>query len=145
MLDHLKRTVGTPKNAKEERAFKYYGSQIPQLYFHEPTRIWSLVKKLGSFFQGLNKPFPREVTQTDTRIVVHKSAALAAQTFMLSMKAEGYDSCPMEGHDSLRIRKFLNLPPDAEVNMVIGVGPGAPEGIYGERIRIPIEEVVREI
>ena len=30
------------------------------------------------------------------RIVAHKSAGLAAQNFMISMAAIGYDTCPME-------------------------------------------------
>jgi nitroreductase len=79
------------------------------------------------------------------RIVVHKSAALAAQTFMLSMKAEGYDSCPMEGFDSARVKKFLKLPSGAEICMIVSVGTAKPEGIYGKRVRIPKEQVIFEI
>jgi nitroreductase len=77
--------------------------------------------------------------------VVHKSAALAAQTFMLSMTAEGYDTCPMEGFDSKRIKRFLGLPRGAEINMVVSCGPGRPEGIYGARLRVPEREVVFEL
>ncbi len=77
------------------------------------------------------------------RIVAHKSAALAAQTFMLSMAAEGYDTCPMEGSDTLRIKKILNLPLSSEINMVISCGIRKPEGVYGERFRIPFEEVYK--
>ena len=64
---------------------------------------------------------------------------------MLSIKAEGYDTCPMEGHDSVRLKKYLKLPKAAEISMVIGVGKGVPEGIYGERFRIPNEEVIFEV
>jgi nitroreductase len=46
-------------------------------------------------------------------------AALAAQNFMISMAAVNYDTCPMEGFDSLRVKKILNLPA-AEINMIIG-------------------------
>jgi nitroreductase len=35
-----------------------------------------------------------------------KSAALAAQNFMISMAAVNYDTCPMEGFDSLRVKKY---------------------------------------
>jgi nitroreductase len=41
-------------------------------------------------------------------IVAQKSAALAAQNFMISMAAVNYDTCPMEGFDSLRVKKILN-------------------------------------
>jgi nitroreductase len=61
---------------------------------------------------------------------------------MYAMKAEGYDTCPMEGMDSLRVKKLLNLPNGAEVSMIIGCGKGLPEGIYGKRFRVPNEEVI---
>lgn len=91
---------------------------------------------------GWKKPMVREVTGSDIRVVVHKSAALAAQTFMLSMVAEGHDTCPVEGFDSVRLKRFLNLPSKAEVNMVITCGKRIPEGIYGERFRVPESDVV---
>ena len=74
--------------------------------------------------------------------MVHKSCALAAQTFMLSIAAEGFDSCPMEGFDAVRVKKALNLPKGAEINMIISVGKGTQEGVWGERFRLPYEEVV---
>ena len=49
----------------------------------------------------------REVSSGDVRVITHKSAALAAQSFMISMGAIGYDTCPMEGFDSKRIKKQL--------------------------------------
>jgi nitroreductase len=91
---------------------------------------------------GLFKPFMRMNGKADQRVVAHKSCALAAQTFMLSITAEGYDTCPMEGTDTIRIRKLLNLPYGAEINMVVAVGKGTADGIYNERMRLPFEEVV---
>jgi nitroreductase len=67
---------------------------------------------------------------------------LAAQTFMLSMVAEGHDTCPVEGFDSVRVKRLLHLPRKAEINMVITCGKRVPEGIYGPRFRVPIDEVV---
>jgi nitroreductase len=78
----------------------------------------------------------------DQRITVHKSCALAAQTFMLSIAAEGYESCPMEGFDAVRVKQALNLPSGAEINMIIAVGKGTAEGIWGPRNRVPYNEVV---
>ena len=46
----------------------------------------------------------REVKAVDLRVVGHKSTALAAQNFMVSMAALGYDTCPMEGFDSVRLK-----------------------------------------
>ena len=61
------------------------------------------------------------------------------------MKAEGYDTCPMEGMDSLRVKKFLGLPRKAEVVMIIGCGPRTNEGVYSERYRVPNSEVIFEV
>jgi len=79
------------------------------------------------------------------RIVAHKSAALAAQNFMLAMVEIGYDTCPMEGSDTLRVKKLLKLPRGAEINMVIGCGVRDEKGIYGPRFRVPFEEVYQEV
>ena len=90
------------------QATGYYNKIIPTLYF-------DLFGFLGFFksliFQaiGLFRPTMRQVTSTDTRIVAHKSAALAAQNFMISMAGIGYDTCPMEGSDTLLVKKSLSL------------------------------------
>jgi nitroreductase len=76
---------------------------------------------------------------------VHKSCALAAQTFMLSMTAEGYDTCPMEGFDSDKVKKFLNLPRAAEICMIVSVGKAAKDGVFGQRVRVPKEEIIKVI
>ncbi|HQV77429.1 MAG TPA: nitroreductase family protein [Chitinophagales bacterium] len=130
---------------KHHLIMNYYKKLIPALYYSDVADISGKLKKIAADFSGTFKPIPREVTATDVRIVVHKSAALAAQTFMLSMKAEGYDSCPMEGYDSERVKKFLKLPKAAEINMIISVGKAKPEGIYGKRVRVPKNEVLFEI
>lgn len=123
----------------------YYKQLIPMLYRKTPLDLSGSVKKVMTTVKGFTGPTMREVTEDDMRVVVHKSAALAAQTFMLSMKAEGYDTCPMEGFDSLKAKKLLNLPAGAEINMIISVGVAAPEGVYGKRIRVPEKEVIFEV
>ena len=94
------------------------------------------------FFMGIRKPFMRFGGKADQRVMVHKSCALAAQTFMLSIAAEGFDTCPMEGFDAVRVKKALNLPSGAEINMIISVGKGTQDGVWGERFRLPYDEVV---
>ena len=90
---------------------------------------------------GIKKVTYREVKAGDLRVVGHKSCALAAQTFMLSMSAIGYDTCPMEGFDSVRLKSLLKLPKDAEISMVIGCGIRQKDGVYGNRFRIPFNEI----
>lgn len=133
----------TPKRLK--RGLQYYGKLMPLLYSQDPIGIMTLVRKSLSFFMGISKPFMRLSGKADQRVMVQKSCALAAQTFMLSITAEGFDTCPMEGFDKNRVKKMLNLPAGAEINMIIAVGKGTPEGVYGERYRLPYEEVVFEV
>jgi nitroreductase len=57
------------------------------------------------------------------------------------MSGFGYDTCPMEGFDSLKLKKLLKLNMKSEINMVIGCGIRSEEGVYGKRFRIPFEEV----
>ncbi|MFN5422483.1 MAG: nitroreductase family protein, partial [bacterium] len=120
----------------------YYTKLMPLVYSSDFFGLFSLLRRTVSFFMGLRKPFVRMSGKADQRVVVHKSCALAAQTFMLSIAAEGYDSCPMEGFDSLRVKKLLQLPKGAEVSMIVAVGKGTEKGIYGPRFRVPFEEVV---
>jgi nitroreductase len=145
VLNEAKKDFPPTIGRKEKLIIDYYKKIIPTLYFTDPVDISGRLKKIASLVSGTFQPIPREVTATDMRIVVHKSAALAAQTFMLSMKAEGYDSCPMEGFDSIRVKQFLRLPRAAEVCMIISVGTAKPQGVYGRRVRMPKEEVIFEI
>jgi nitroreductase len=64
---------------------------------------------------------------------------------MLSMKDQGYDTCPMEGFDAVWVRKVLGLPRSADVSIVIACGKSLLEGITNERLRLPYDEVVFEV
>jgi len=136
------------KNTEDEKKIKgaltYYEKIIPQLY-KGSWYLLGLLHKIKVIFDGIRKVTYREVTSADLRVVGHKSTALAAQTFMVSMAAHGYDTCPMEGFDSKRLKKLLNLPSGAQISMVIGCGIRKPEGLYGKRFRIPFNEVYRRL
>ncbi len=129
---------------REKFALNYYKKIIPTVYF-DFLGIIGFFKYIIFNIIGLFKPVYRQVRKSDLRIVAHKSAALAAQNFMLSMAAIGYDTCPMEGSDTLRVKKILNLPSSAEITMVIGCGVRDNKGIYGPRFRVPLNEVYTEI
>ena len=119
---------------------RYYKKLMPTIY----TDFFGLIgvyKKILSFFIGMFRPIYREVLFSDLRVVTHKSVALAAENFMLSMAEIGYDTCPMEGSDTSRVKKILNLPRKAEINMIIGCGIRTKQGIYGPRFRVLFEEV----
>ncbi|GFD96548.1 nitroreductase family protein [Tenacibaculum mesophilum] len=132
------------QRSREKVARNYYGKLIPFTYF-DIFGIVGYLKYLMILFVGLFRPIYREVRNSDMRIVAHKTCGLAAQTFMLSMAAEGYDTCPMEGSDTWRVKRLLELPFGAEINMIVSCGIRKPEGVYGERFRIPFKEVYKEV
>ena len=123
----------------------YYKKLLPMFYNTSMWLIRDFFKWILVTKRRRNKPYMTNVYKKDVAVVVHKSLALAAQTFMLSVSAEGFDSLPMEGFDAKRIRKFLKLPRNAEISMVVSVGKRLPEGIKGDRYRLPIEEVYFEL
>lgn len=143
-IDHLTKIFGSKSNntytLKEKFALNYYRKIMPFIYA-DFLGIFGYLKYIISLIIGFFKPIYRQLRKSDMRIVAHKTAGLAAQTFMLSMAAEKYDTCPMEGIDSIRVKKILNLPVSSEINMVISCGIRKPEGVYGDRFRIPFEEV----
>lgn len=119
----------------------YYGKVMPFLY----ARFFGILgcfRKLLATTIGIFRPMVREVSESNIRAVVHKSCALAAQTFMIAMANEGYDTCPLEGLDTKRLKKLLQLPCGADINMVIpcGIRKGN-EGIWGKRCRVPFDDV----
>ena len=123
---------------------RYYKKLMPTIYT-DFLGIVGYYKKLLSFFIGLFRPIYREVLFSDVRVITHKSVALAAENFMLSMAEIGYDTCPMEGSDTNRVKKILNLPRKAEITMIIGCGIRAENGVYSERFRVPFERVYKKI
>ncbi|BDD10282.1 nitroreductase [Fulvitalea axinellae] len=141
-LENMKKRFPDHSENRAKRAFDYYRKLIPFFYSSDRLGIINRGKRVMAWFMGLRKPMFRELRRSDIRVTVHKSAALAAMTFMYAMKSEGYDTCPMEGFDSKRVKKLLGLPNRSEINMVVGCGVGTPEGIYDERRRVPHDEVI---
>ena len=137
-----KKGIDVERRRKVSR--RYYKKLMPTIYT-DFLGIVGYYKKILSFFIGLFRPIYREVLFSDTRVITHKSVALAAENFMLSMAEIGYDTCPMEGSDTSRVKKILNLPSKAEITMIIGCGIRAENGVYTERFRVPFEKVYKKI
>ncbi len=137
-------------NRQEEKipkaAFSYYKKIVPFVYTQGPFSILGFLKRLLYFFRGLSAPIIREpVSKKDMKLWSSKTTALAAENLMLSLRAYGYDSCPMEGFDSKRIKKILSLPRGAFVVMVVSAGKRARGGIYGKRIRYDSKRFIKMI
>ena len=121
-------------------ALKYYKYLIPTIY-KDFFGLLGYFRYINAMIIGLFRPIYRQVTNSDMRVVAHKSSALAAQNFMLSMTSKGYDTCPMEGFDSLRVKRILSLPYSSEINMVISCGIRDDDGVYGKQIRVSFDDV----
>ena len=133
------------KQAKRIKSWKmYYGSIMPFLYMRF-FGIFGIVRKVIVNIIGLFRPIVYQVSENDMSVVVHKTCALAAQTFMLAMAGENYDTCPMEGFDSRKVKSILKLPYGAEINMVVSCGIRDDNGVWGDRMRIPFDEVYHKI
>lgn len=122
----------------------YYGKIMPFLYLRF-LGLFGIIRKIIINIVGLFRPIIYQVSENDMRVVVHKTCALAAQTFMLAMANEKYDTCPMEGFDSRRVKSILKLPYGAEINMVVSCGIRVENGVWGDRMRIPFEEVYKKV
>lgn len=147
-IAHLKSQFGNKPESeyskREKFALNYYQKIVPSLYI-DFLGILGMIKYIAFQIIGIFRPIYRESRVSDMRIVAHKSAGLASENFMISMASIGYDTCPMEGFDSLRIKKIIDLPMSSEINMIIGCGIREDNGVYGERFRVPFEEIYFKI
>lgn len=150
VLDFEKENIrrNSPQERREKRIKDrelYYGKLMPFTY----ARFFGILgffRKIVAGAIGIFRPMVREVSECDMRVVVNKSCALAAQTFMIAMANEKYDTCPLEGFDSKPIKKVLKLPRGAGINMVIACGiRDGNKGIWGDRGRVPFNEVYHRL
>ena len=98
----------------------------------EPGRYWRnasqetqdfLIPAIDNYYRGL------EQVQRDEAM---RSCGMAAQTLMLTAKAMGYDSCPMDGFDFAAVGNLINVPEDHVITMFVAIGkalsPAQPRG-----------------
>ena len=124
----------------------YYHKITPRMRKTDALGVGNLIRRALFWYRGRDAPSMRSPVNTgDHRVWAHTQASLTAMTFMLSLTAHGYDSCPIGGLDKLRIRQMLDLPDQAEVTMVIAAGKRRPEGLYGARVRLPFEDLIKEV
>jgi nitroreductase len=141
MLELFEAGGNTPRWAKD-----YYGKLVRVVYGKGPLSILAPFKWLGFSLAGLFKVVPREpLGKSGLQLWAAKTTALGCENFMLAVSSHGFDTCPMEGLDSKRVKKLLGLPRSAIVVMGISVGKRKPEGAYGPRMRFPKEQFLKEV
>lgn len=127
-------------------ADKYYRVVVPLVYRVGPMSVLGLARKVFFSIAGLFRSVPRgPATYSELREWAVKTTALACENLMLSFRALGYDSCPMEGFDEVRVRRLLKLPSDAHIVMVVSAGKRAEHGVYGKQVRFPKEQFVFKV
>lgn len=126
---------------------EYYGKLAPSAYgMMGPFGILSPFKWLFFNIVGLFKVMVREpIWPSDLKTWATKTTSLACENIMLSLRAQGYDSLPMEGFDSKRLKKHFKLNRGEHPVMVIGVGKRAENGVYGPQLRFAQERFVKKV
>ena len=121
----------------------YYGKLVPFVYRWGIFNSIAPVKFLVSAAM-FHKPYARgPFTRRGLQEVAIKSAALAAENFVLAITAQGGATCMMEGFDEWRMRRILKLKSSARVVMAIAIGYEASErATWGPQFRLPLEDVV---
>lgn len=126
--------------------YQYYNKIVVLAYSLGFLNLMGFFKRIWVYLRGLNQVTPRIPSSvSDMETWAQKSTALACQNLMLSLRAAGFDSCPMEGMDAVRVKKLLNLPKAAKICMVISAGKRAPNGVYGPRIRFDSSYFLHQI
>jgi nitroreductase len=142
VLEHLVANQADVPAAK----LNYQRKIVPLAYGQGPFYILGPLKKLMIAIMGLFRVVPRgPAGKADMRVWAHKTTALACENLMLSLRAFGFDSCPMEGMDERRVQKLLGLPRAAEVCMVVSAGKRDKHGVYDKQFRLDPSVVLFEV
>ena len=141
---HLQQWVEQENAPSQVRT--YYGKLIPITYTWGFLNCVGWLKKIGVHAVGLFRPIMRRpCTRGELEEVAIKSAALAAENFVLAITAQGYDTCMMEGFDEVRVRRALRLSRTYRIVMIIAVGKAAEKATWGRPYRIPDELVIHKL
>lgn len=133
--------VETPKSA-----LTYYGKLAPFVYTVGFLNILTPFKWLFNTLVGLFRVVPREpISSIGLNVWSIKSCALACENLMLAFRAHGYDTCPMEGYDSCKVKKAMGLGRKEKIVMIVGAGKRADGGLYGPRVRFPREQFLKTL
>lgn len=139
MLELFRDQKNVPPSAQA-----YYEKLVPLVYTQGPLSVLGFIRRMVTTITGLVRPVPREpCSRSDMRVWAVKSTALACQNIMNGFSAFGFDTCPMEGLDSKRVKKILGLGRNSEIVMAISVGKRDKKGVYGPRVRMAREKFIK--
>lgn len=113
---------------------------IPLAFRRGPLGLGWLWKAALLPLVRLTRPVPN-LPAVDHRVWLAKQTMLTAMNFLLAAEAAGLNTLPMEGFDTRRLHRALDLPPSWEPFLVVAVGrarPGAPL----TKSRLPLGQVI---
>jgi nitroreductase len=129
-----------------EYLMNYHGRLTPFSHDIGTWGIKGVVRATVTWLIGRTRPVLRQgFFRNSLREVAVKSTALACQTLMLALTAQGYDSCPLEGFDYKRLKKMLGLPSPAVPIMGIAIGKRHPTYVPPMRFRFDYHDTVVEL
>jgi nitroreductase len=142
MLEYFKTLpVASPKPALD-----YYSKLAPFVYTVGFFNCLTPFKWLFNTIAGFFRVVPREpISSYGLNVWAIKSCALACENLMLAFRSHGFDTCPMEGFDSNRVKKSMGLSRQSKIVMIIGAGKRADGGLYGPRVRFPREQFIKTV
>jgi len=125
----------------------YYRRLAQTLYSQGPFGVVGAARKVVATLTGIAQPVPRgPMDEADMRVWAVKSAALACENVMLAAVAKGFDSCPMEGMDAVRVGRIVGARGDRwDIPMVLGFGYRADNAIWATQWRRERDKLVHEI
>ena len=107
----------------------------------QPDRYWiNAPKEVQEFMLPAIDAYYRGKKQVQ-RDEAMRSCGIAAQTLMLTAKAMGYESCPMDGFDFEKVGQLINLPDNHVIAMFVAIGKGIKK-IWPRPGQLTLDEVV---
>ncbi len=130
----------TPQN------LNYYAVTCKNVYNQGRFGFRGFIKRVINHFLGRKRAIVRAPSShAEMKVWAVKSTAMVCQSLVMGFQAAGYETCPLEGFDSTRVKKSLGLAKDAVVVMGIAVGRRSYNGVVSPRVRLPSSNFIKEV
>jgi nitroreductase len=96
--------------------------------------------KMETWEKARDGAFKFLTTAQSMPVWVNRHTMIALTTMMLAAEAYGFDTAPMEGFDAAGVKREFDVPDEAEVVALLGIGYGAgPDKAYPGRF--PLDRI----
>lgn len=138
--DHFEETLALDlaAGATTPEYVEFLRGILPIAFRRDPlSRFWkTALLPLVRWF----RPVP-DLPAVNKRLWLGKQTMLSAMSFMLAAEAAGLNTLPMEGFDTARVRRVLELPRSWEPMLVVALGYSQPM-TTPQKTRLPLERVL---